>query len=197
MRRQGNPKAERGTTQWEVPFQLPFHHPRSDEDPKGKGKTKNGRQALEPLLQLATRVEGDEAEDGYRAGITTQRWSPAQNPEPKPPSTPTKLKFSRKTRQAKGVMNRSGSGSCTQPDVTEAIARSSKSQGDQVARHPRLLNRGESTGRRRRPRDSPENLHKWKPPFQPGGKQANTAKARPRKQRPGEQRKEKRNVSQS
>ena len=48
-------------------------------------------------------------------------------------------------------------------------------------RHPRHWNRGESTGRRRRPRDSPEHLHKWKPPFQPGGKQANTAKAEKRK----------------
>ena len=34
-------------------------------------------------------------------------------------------------------------------NVTEAIARETKSQGDQVARHPRLLNRGGSTGRRR------------------------------------------------
>ena len=41
---------------------------------------------------------------------------PAQNPEPKTPSTPTKPKFLRKTRLAKGVMNRSGSGSCTQPE---------------------------------------------------------------------------------
>ena len=41
--------------------------------PKENEKGKNGRQAPEPPLQLATRVEGDEAEDGYRAGITTQR----------------------------------------------------------------------------------------------------------------------------
>ena len=34
-------------------------------------------------------------------------------------------------------------------NVTEAIARETKSQGDQVARYPRLLNRGGSTGRRR------------------------------------------------
>ena len=46
-------------------------------------------------------------------------------------------------------MNRSSSGSCTQPNVTEAIARETKSQGDQVARHPRLLSQGGSTGRRR------------------------------------------------
>ena len=34
-------------------------------------------------------------------------------------------------------------------NVTEAIAQETKSQGDQVARHPRLLNQGGSTGRRR------------------------------------------------
>ena len=34
-------------------------------------------------------------------------------------------------------------------NVTEATARETKSQGDQVARHPRLLNRGGPTGRRR------------------------------------------------
>ena len=34
-------------------------------------------------------------------------------------------------------------------NVMEAIARETKSQGDQVARHPRLLNRGEPIGRRR------------------------------------------------
>ena len=44
--------------------------------PKEKEKGKNGRQAPEPLLQLATRGEGDEAEDGYRAGRMTQRCSP-------------------------------------------------------------------------------------------------------------------------
>ena len=30
VRRQGNPKAERGATQWEGPFRPPFHCPRSD-----------------------------------------------------------------------------------------------------------------------------------------------------------------------
>ena len=39
------------------------------------GRGKNGRQAPEPPLQLATRV-GDEAENGDRAGRTTQRSSP-------------------------------------------------------------------------------------------------------------------------
>ena len=67
---------KRGTTRQEVRFQLPIHWPRSDEDSKGKGKGKNGRQAPEAPLQLATRAEGDEAEDGYRAWRTTQRSSP-------------------------------------------------------------------------------------------------------------------------
>ena len=35
------------------------------------------------------------------------------DPEPKTPSTPPMAKFSRKTRLAKGVMNKSDSGSCT------------------------------------------------------------------------------------
>ena len=43
--------------------------------PKEKERGKNGRQAPEPPLQLATRIEGDKAEDGYRAGRTTQRCS--------------------------------------------------------------------------------------------------------------------------
>ena len=59
--------------------------------------------------------------------------------------------------------------------MTEATARFS----------PMHLNRGESTGRRRRPRDSPEPLHKWKAPFQPTlrkqGPQAETWGAEKRK----------------
>ena len=31
------------------------------------------------------------------------------------------------------------------------------------------MHRGETSGRRSRPRSIPEYLHKWKPPFQPGG----------------------------
>ena len=46
---------------------------RVTKTPKEKEKGKNGRQAPELPLQLATRREGDEAEDGYRAGRTTQR----------------------------------------------------------------------------------------------------------------------------
>ena len=46
---------------------------RVTKTPTEKEKGKNGRQAPEPLLQLATRLEGDKAEDRYRAGITTQR----------------------------------------------------------------------------------------------------------------------------
>ena len=44
--------------------------------PKEKEKGKNGRQAPEPPLQLATRREGDEGKDEYQAGRTTQRCSP-------------------------------------------------------------------------------------------------------------------------
>ena len=47
----------------------------------------------------------------------TQRRSPAQNQEPKTPSTPMKPKFlPEKTRMAKGVTNRSSSDSHTQPE---------------------------------------------------------------------------------
>ena len=47
----------------------------------------------------------------------TQRRSPAQNQEPKTPSTPMKPKFlPEKTRMAKGVTIRSGSDSHTQPE---------------------------------------------------------------------------------
>ena len=91
----------------------PSIDPGVTKTPKEKEKGKNGRQAPELPLQLATREEGDEAEDGYRAGRKDPKVIAAQNPEPKTPSTPTKPKFSRKTRLAKGVMNRSGSGSRT------------------------------------------------------------------------------------
>ena len=60
------PQAERRTTRWEVP--VPFQHPRSDYNPKGKGKRKNGSQTPEPPLQLATRLEGDEAEEHTEQG---------------------------------------------------------------------------------------------------------------------------------
>ena len=52
----------------------------------------------------------------------TQWRMPVQNQESKPLSTPTKPKFSRKTRMAKGVKSRRGSGSCHNLNVTEAIA---------------------------------------------------------------------------
>ena len=93
-------------------------------------------------------------------------------------------------------MNRSGSRSCTQPKRDGgniSIEQEPRRPGKPA---PKALESGESTGRRRRPRVVPEHLHKWKSPFHPGGKQANTAKARPPKPRPGEPRKEKRTVSQ-
>ena len=75
------------------------------------------------------------------------------------------------------MKNRNGSG--TPPERDGGNSSIEQKPRDQANWHPRHLNRGESTGRSSRPRDSPEHLHKWKPPFQPGGKQANTAKARP------------------
>ena len=102
-----------------------------------------------PPPQLATRL-GYEAEERHRARRTTQRGMPAQNQEPKTPFTPTTPKFLLgKTRLAKGVMNRAAAVAARNLNVMEAIARETKSQGDQVARHPRLLNRGEPIGRRR------------------------------------------------
>ena len=80
--------------------------------------------------------------------------------------------------------------------MTEAIARYGKSQGDSVARHPRLLNRGEPTGRKddRETHPKPPRVEATIPTRR---KQANTAKARLCKPRPREQKQEKRNVSQS
>ena len=71
-------------------------------------------------------------------------------------------------------------------NVTEAIARYCKSQGDQAARHPRLLNRGEPTGRKddRETHPKPPRVEATIPTRR---KQANPAKARLRKPRPGEQ----------
>ena len=68
----------------------------------------------------------------------------------------------------------------------EAIALYGKSQGDQVAWHPRLLNRGEPTGRKddRETHPKPPGVEATIPTRK---KQANTAKARLRKPRPGEQ----------
>ena len=174
------------------PILAPFPASSEHYGPKGKGKRKkNGSQAPEPPLQLVTRLEGDEAEERNRAGRMTPRGSPAQNQEPKTPSTPTKPKFSRgKTRLAKGVMNRRGSGSRMQPERDGGNSSRDQEPGRPGNLAPKALDSGRThwpKKARPRPRDSPGNLHKWKPPFQPGGKQANTAKARPRKPRLGEQ----------
>ena len=58
---------------------IPAPHPLTSEWrrlQRERKREKNGRQAPEPPLQLATKGEGDEGEDGYRAGRTTQRCSP-------------------------------------------------------------------------------------------------------------------------
>ena len=86
---------------------------------------------------------------------------------------------------AKGVMNRSGSGSCTQPERYGGNSSRDQEPGRPGSPAPKALESGRTHRPKKalpRPRDSPENL-------QPGGKQANTAKTRPRKPRPGEQKK--------
>ena len=91
---------------------------------------------------------------------------------------------------AKGVMNRSGSGSCKQPERDGGNSSRDQEPGRPGSPAPKALESGRtnrSKKARPRPRDSSGSLHKWKPPYQPGGKQAHTAKARTRKPRPGEQ----------
>ena len=77
--------------------------------------------------------------------------------------------------------------------VTEAIARYGKGQGDQVARHPWLLNRGEPTSRKTtETHPKPPQMEATIPTRR---KQANTVKARLRKPRPGEQNKKRESFS--
>ena len=104
-----------------------------------------------------------------------QRQTSPQKPEPKPPSTPMKPKFPRKTRQAQDEKNRRGSGSCPSLNLTEAKAPKQEPRRP-VKPAPRHLNRGETTGRSSRPGSTPEYLHKWKPPFQPGGSKSTLRK---------------------
>ena len=94
-----------------------------------------------------------------RAGRTTQRWTPAQNPEPKTLSTPTKPKFSRKTRQVKGEMNRSGSGSCTQPERDGGNSLIEQAPGRPGSPAPRAL----ISGRIYRPKKATERLSRTPP----------------------------------
>ena len=91
---------------------------------------------------------------------------------------------------AKGVMNRSGSGNCTPPELDGGNSSRDQEPGRPGSPAPKAHESGRinrSKKARPRPRDSPGSLHKWKPPYQPGGKQAHTAKARTRKPRRGEQ----------
>ena len=99
---------------------------------------------------------------------------------------------------AKGVMN--SSGSCTQPERDGGNSSRDQEPEKPGSPAPKALESGRinrSKKVRPRPRDSPGSLHKWKPPFQPGGKPTHTVKARTCKPRPGDQKKKKRNVSQS
>ena len=93
---------------------------------KGTGKKwETSSPAIAPTSHQGRRRQG---RAGYRAERNAQRRTPAQNPEPKPPSTPTKPKFSRKTKLAKDVKNRRGSGSCHNLNMTEAIAPKARAQ---------------------------------------------------------------------
>ena len=94
-----------------------------------------------------------------RAGRTTQRCTPAQNPEPKPPSTPTKLQFSRKTRQAKGEKNRSSSGSCTQPERDGGNSSIEQAPGRPGSPAAKAL----ASGRIHRPKKATERLPRTPP----------------------------------
>ena len=67
------PKLKEEQPDGKVPCSSLSINPGVTKTPKEKEKGKNGRQAPEPPYQLATRVEGDEAEDGYQAKRTTQR----------------------------------------------------------------------------------------------------------------------------
>ena len=122
---------------------------------------------------------------------------PAQNPEPKTPSTPMKPKFSRKTRLAKGVMNRSGSGSCMQPERDGG-----NSTIEQESRRPgNLAPKALESGRIHRPKKATERLPRRPPQVEATiptrRKTSQHSESKTPKPRPGEQRKEKRNVSQS
>ena len=71
---------------------------------------------------------------------------------------------------AKGVM--SSSGSCTQPERDRDNSSRDQEPGRPGGPAPKALELGRinrSKKARPRPRDSPASLHKWKPPFQPGG----------------------------
>ena len=97
-----------------------------------------------------------------------QRRTSAQNPEPKPPSPSAKPQSPRKPGRRR--MKRIG-GQRKQPQPEPDGGK--KLQKQEPRRpgkpEPRRLHRGETSGRHSRPRSIPEYLHKWKPPFQPGG----------------------------
>ena len=111
----------------------------------------------------------------------------AQNPE---------LKFSRKTRLAKGVMNRSGSGSCTQPERdggNSLIEQEPRIPGKPA---PKAL----ESGRIYRPKKATERLPRTPPQGEATiptrRKTSQHCESKAPKPRPGEPRKEKRTVSQ-
>ena len=93
---------------------------------------------------------------------TTQRRSPAQNQEPKTPSIPMKPKFlPGKTRMVKGVTNRSGSDSRTQPERDGGNSSRDQEPGGPGSRAPKAL----ESGRTNRPKKArPRARDSRKPP---------------------------------
>ena len=120
----------------------------------------------------------------------------AQNPEPKTSTTPTKPKFPRKTRLAKGVKNKAAA-----VDALPERDGGHSSIGQEPARPDSPALKALESGRTHRPNKATERLT-GKPPrvevtIPTRRKQANTAEAKLRKPRPGKQIHEKRNVTQS
>ena len=107
-----------------------------------------------------------------------------------------KPKFSRKTRLAKGVKNRSGSGSCIQPERDGG-----NSLIEQEPRRPgNLAPKALESGRIHRPKTATERLTRIPPQVEATiptrRKTSQHCKSKTPKPRPGEHIKEKRNISQ-
>ena len=68
-------------------------------------------------------------------------------------------------------MNRSGSGSCTQPERDRGKISIEQEPGRPDSPVPKTLESGRTHRLKKATTRLPENLHRWKLPFQPGGKQ--------------------------
>ena len=124
-----------------------------------------------------------------------ERPKACQNPEPKPPSTPTKPKFSRKTRLAKGVMNRSSSGSCTQPERdggNSSIEQELRRPGKPA---PKALESGRIHWPKKATKRLPRTPQQVEATIPTRRKTSQLCESKAPKPKPGEPRKEKRTVS--